>query len=686
MILTATYSASYNKLKAILLLVMFCCLSSIYAQVNSPDLRCLKVLNGGDVMLTWQIPPDPNTQFNAYVIYSSLLKNGPFQPIDSITTYSTNTYTHVGAGANIQSRYYYVLCKFNRSGLQYSANKDTLRSIWLGLISIGGAKSLKLQYNELKNPRLSSAGNFTITKEYPMGNWTTLRVTSNDSYGDTISVCTASLNYKISMSDNFGCISESNISGGIYYDTKSPEEPLVDSISVLPNGQTVLAWQVPIDKDIVKYEIQLLTTAGTNTLIDQIIGRNTTFYTYTSTAATQNSTAIFVAAIDSCKRGSTLNYSLSTMFLKINYQPCDFVSTLSWNPYLSMISGVKEYQVFYAVDNGPFTRLTTTTLTAFTHTGVSAGKNVTYFIRVINNAKTITASSNRVSFIAYMVKTPNYMYIPSVSVVDKTTVQIKILIDTSKDSEGIDLKRSDDGNHFTNIAYLPYGGSPNIVYNDTPTEPNKKSYYYKAVLRDSCGNSRLESNTCKTILLQIQDDQGSIYTKHLNWSAYEGFAGGIKTYRVYRVINDIPESSAIATTTSTVTKYYDNIESLSNRGAKIEYFVEAIENNLGNPFGITDVSRSNLADVYMEGNIYIPTAFAPNGVNQKWLPITNFIDKTDYLVRVFDRWGHQIFQTNSDSEAWDGGNFPGDIYAYLISYKNARGEYQEAKGTITLIR
>ena len=103
-------------------------------------------------------------------------------------------------------------------------------------------------------------------------------------------------------------------------------------------------------------------------------------------------------------------------------------------------------------------------------------------------------------------------------------------------------------------------------------------------------------------------------------------------------------------------------------------------------FGITEKSHSNVADVYMEGGIFIPSAFAPNGSNKTWLPITNFIDKSDYLIRVFDRWGHQVFQTNNDTEAWDGSNLPGDVYVYIISYKNARGEFKEAKGTVLLMK
>ncbi|HOZ88488.1 MAG TPA: gliding motility-associated C-terminal domain-containing protein, partial [Bacteroidia bacterium] len=76
---------------------------------------------------------------------------------------------------------------------------------------------------------------------------------------------------------------------------------------------------------------------------------------------------------------------------------------------------------------------------------------------------------------------------------------------------------------------------------------------------------------------------------------------------------------------------------------------------------------------------------APNGKNKIWLPITHFIDKKEYSVRVFNRWGNMVFETSDDKVGWDGDGAPNGIYAYVITYKNARGEYQELKGTLMLL-
>jgi gliding motility-associated-like protein len=87
----------------------------------------------------------------------------------------------------------------------------------------------------------------------------------------------------------------------------------------------------------------------------------------------------------------------------------------------------------------------------------------------------------------------------------------------------------------------------------------------------------------------------------------------------------------------------------------------------------------------MEGKIFVPTAFAPKGKNRIWLPVTHFIDKTEYTVSVFDRWGKIVFETHDDKVGWNGNGATNDVYAYLITYKNSRGEYKEVKGTVLLM-
>ncbi|MCC6373026.1 MAG: gliding motility-associated C-terminal domain-containing protein [Bacteroidia bacterium] len=666
--------------------VLLCSRLCGQVQVKAPELRCLEVMPNGDVLLTWIPPIDPNNLFTRYDIYSSIFAAGPFSFVSSsVSSINTNTFLHVGTSATSTPVYYYVT---SVTGNSIAAASDTLKTISLNIFTSVGAQALPIQYNNVHNPKLgSTASTFTLNKQYPVGFWNTLAITPLLGYSDTISVCSASIAYQVWLQDNSGCISKSNTLGGVYHDSKQPNEPFVDSISVLPNGNTVISWIIPYDKDVVRYQIQNLKASGKRDTLAFVEGQNNTSYTYTSTLANNGPVSLYVGAIDSCSKASTLNYSLSSMYVTAKYDHCSYKTELSWNPYLSMPKGLREYRIYYSVDGGTYKQIGTTTLTTFTHPKADAGKNLCYFVRAVNKdiSKPITASSNRYCFLASQVPSPKFVYVKNATVVDKSTCRVSVLIDTLAFCAGLDVLRSVDGINYTNIAFLPNNGKQDYSYDDNSTLTDIKSYYYKVVVRDSCGNARLESNAAKTILLKIHQEGNDEFTRQLEWSQYEGFSGALSAYEVYRVVNNVVQFPAVFSTNSLTTTFSDQVEDEASKGAKIEYYVLARE-GAGNAYGLVSESKSNPASVYIEGELYVPNAFAPNGSNKTWLPVTHFVDKQEYLVRVFDRWGHVAFETRSDTEGWDGGNLASDVYVYLISYKNSRGEYKEAKGSVFLIR
>ncbi|MBL7903217.1 MAG: gliding motility-associated C-terminal domain-containing protein [Bacteroidia bacterium] len=664
------------------LFILLLITSQLNAQLNPPELRCLEVLNNGQVKLTWISPQDPNNQFFAYKIYSANSATGSFSLAGTVGALATNTFVHTG-DATGTSLYYYVNTQFGSGGTNTSANSDTLRTIFLNLIP--GAVDLKLIYNQLTQPKLpSSSSTFTIQKEYPMGTWSLFGTSQALVYQDTISVCGDSLAYVVQLPDASGCISISNIQRGKFFDQKPPNQPYVDSISVMPNGQTVLAWRIPRDEDINLYSI-LQFTQGINTYIDTVPGRNSTVYTYTATTATSTNIQLYVAARDSCGNISTFDDQPTTINLVAEYDVCAYKTTLYWNAYKSMPSGVKEYWIYHAVNGIGYQKIGSTTETKFTHFNAQPGQNLCYFIRAVNNAGNITASSNRHCFFSKQVKAAAYVYIKKASVSGNHAMQLELLLDTSVASQGIELTRSEDGNNFSTLAFIPYNQTRHYSYSDTNAEVNNRAYYYKAIVRDSCGNERTLSPITRSCFLNVKQDKDLLFTQHLTWNAYQGYGGGLSGYYIYRIVNQVDNTTPIGFTDVFTTSFTDQLEDEAPEGTQIDYRVEAIE-GINNPFGLREKSFSNSVPVYVEGRIFVPNAFAPEGSNKIWLPVTHFVDKNEYHVQVFDRWGHKVFETNRDDEGWDGGNNSFGIYVYLISYKNARGEYLETKGYVTLIR
>ncbi len=62
--------------------------------------------------------------------------------------------------------------------------------------------------------------------------------------------------------------------------------------------------------------------------------------------------------------------------------------------------------------------------------------------------------------------------------------------------------------------------------------------------------------------------------------------------------------------------------------------------------------------VVIEGQyaLYVPNAFTPDGdgVNDTWIPCITGQDEPHYQLRIFDRWGEEIWASNDPVVGWDG--------------------------------
>ncbi len=92
-----------------------------------------------------------------------------------------------------------------------------------------------------------------------------------------------------------------------------------------------------------------------------------------------------------------------------------------------------------------------------------------------------------------------------------------------------------------------------------------------------------------------------------------------------------------------------------------------------------------------DGNkIYIPNAFVPNGRGVNDYFEVKGVDIVEYEIRIFSRWGEQIFYSNSLDHHWDGTfrgkECPIGVYTFIIIYTDSKGEAELINGSLTLIR
>lgn len=98
---------------------------------------------------------------------------------------------------------------------------------------------------------------------------------------------------------------------------------------------------------------------------------------------------------------------------------------------------------------------------------------------------------------------------------------------------------------------------------------------------------------------------------------------------------------------------------------------------VANYLGCTDTVVRNI-EVMDEFLVFIPTAFTPNGdgINEQLFVLGDDIDTKDFQLRIFDRWGEEIFGTTDRSEGWDGSHNGGPVQDGVYSWRlNARSFY-----------
>ena len=183
-------------------------------------------------------------------------------------------------------------------------------------------------------------------------------------------------------------------------------------------------------------------------------------------------------------------------------------------------------------------------------------------------------------------------------------------------------------------------------------------------------------------------------TNELTWNDYEVWSGAVMSYNIYRGIDGNIDPTPLANVPYKgvgENKYVDDIGSELSGAGIFTYYIEALE-GMGNIYGFSENSISNVAEAYQNPLIYIPNAFVPieKGINKIFKPVTTFVDFTQYEFCIFDRWGEELFKTKDVTMGWDGfangKSCESGVYIYLVRYKTARGEYLQYKGSVTLLK
>lgn len=474
----------------------------------------------------------------------------------------------------------------------------------------------------------------------------------------------------------------------------NPITPQIVNVTVTQTGDVIFNWQPGQSPQTHFYIIYYFLPNGLAVPLDTVYGKPTTTYTDVMGDPTTGSLVYTIAAVDSC--GKVSAYSTlphNTIYTTASSQACQNQVNLAWNRYINWPQSVLRYEVWASRNDSAFSFVAAvdTNSLIYNYTGFNDGDSLQIFIRAISAADTtVVSNSNVIAMRASIVQPPRYNYITNATVGLNNHIEVSWIIDTTAELTFYKVERSTNNNSYDLAAQIPAPSPLNAVemYDDsTGIIPPDNPYYYQVVAFDSC-QTQHTSPYVKTVCLK--GELYDYYIANLEWNPFELQGATVLQYNLYR--NATGSYQLIRTFSAATTSYSDSLQQFLAATGIFCYRIEAIY-DLNLPlanFHQTLSSWSNEKCIIHRPIIYIPNAFAPNGVNNVFKPTIIYGEPQGYTMTIFNRWGGKVFETTDPNTGWDGTDHgkEGQIggYAYLIQFYANDGVKVERKGMVLLVK
>ncbi len=648
--------------------------------LNAPKINCIQTDDSDNITIFWNPVSDPSGSFVEYGIYS--VQDGQ---ITSIPNLAANSYTINGI-TTANDYYLSVLSGICGNTERFS---DTVSNIYLSLNNPGNGTAL-LSWN---NPSINYSSEFNpythIYREFPVGTLTLIdSVAYNvNNYKDTIDICQAYLNYQIVIPTS-ECAFTSNKVGDDFEDMLTPDIPNILSVGIdTVTNNMLIQWNENNQNDTYGYVIYTFDANGILYELDTVWGISNINYSY-PVNLNDGPYSYSVAAFDSCSTNTvpvtfqtSAKASINTSMTSLaDVYMCSQEADIFWTPYIGR--DVDFYEIWSLV-NGEW-NLEEISQDTTVRIPVLGNQNYTIFINAVFYDG-YNAFSSPTSFYVPTPGQPAFHYF-RLATVNGENIELYDYVDESVGITEIIFQRRNLSGAFEEIGRSD--ANSNIVYFlDEESNPTYQAWEYRTKYIDSCGTEGTFANTNKTIYLEgSAEDYDLINT--LNWSAYEGFDGGILEYHIYRSINGVYDPNPIVILDQSELSYIDDVNGLGSEG-KICYRVEAVE--AFNTYNFSEISSSNELCLTYSPKIYIPNAFTPNGFNPIFKPVVSNINFSTYHLSIIDRWGQLVFESFDKDEGWDGTiqsngkKATNDVYVYIFEAQDENGIVLVRKGFVSLI-
>lgn len=484
---------------------------------------------------------------------------------------------------------------------------------------------------------------------------------------------------------NFNCPGEVAIPS----DTLDNRPPVVSPIrSVTVNGSNVLvSWQPSPSPEVIGYVIYRETPIGV-VPVDTVF--NGTTYLDLNADPNQRAEGYLVNALDQCGNTSIFDLKHKTIFMEASVEPCERVVSLKWNPYQNWAGGVSKQELWVG-ENGGIPSLAHTLAasdSSFNFIVSVDSSDYCFYLQAYEAGTAETSTSNEICLTAAIVQPANVLFTENASVVSDNEVEVTWQWNTNAEINGYSILRSTDNIDFqaidTQTPTFPL--SQQNTFTDMAASPGEGKVFYQIQTTDNCGTDAF-STYAATIFLEGSSLPGNI--NRLEWTNLDIENATAISYDVYKRLDG--PATKIATVNSPTLFHEDLFDPSNPREALACYYIIA-NAVLNTPSGSTlsIASQSNEICIQPPVLIYVPNAFAPEGINNEFMPLLVLGDLLHYEMHIYDRYGQELFFTDIPDAGWNGkkdGHFmPQGVYVYLIKAVQSNGRESEKRGTLLLLR
>ncbi len=484
------------------------------------------------------------------------------------------------------------------------------------------------------------------------------------------------------VTNAIGCTDTIQIGTIEVFDNTPPVAPPIYMVTVLDNSTDSISWQsYQNGSDFSHYVLYWAQPVGSNNYVplDSFFNINDTTFTHLGLNTLNNSYCYRLQVVDRCGLRSDVSTSQEHCTIDLEASPGIDLVNLAWNDYVGW-GQVDEYDIYRVNSYSQATAVLIGTVpgnqTTYVDTAVTCNEIYCYRVRARELGGFLQESWSDTSC-AEPIHIPNElpMKICAASVVNDSVVEITWDFPPVNNPMLYFLEKSLNGNDWTQIAVL----QPNIFsFTDVQVNVQEQSYYYRVAVLDSCGDLSPWSNIGRTILLTGENNNGPT----LYWNPYEEWAFGVSDYEI-EVFNELLGVwQFVENADGDAVTYRDVITSIDQ--PIFCYRITGTEEN-----GACR-STSNIACVPVGPRLYAPNAFTPNGDGLNDFFELKGIYIATYNLRIYDRWGALIFESNDLNTHWDGfwREKPAQegVFVWVVTATGFDQSRIDLKGTVTLYR